>query len=93
MAKQHIEVLQRRLADRDAEVASVKKKMDAMREQFMQRHNAEREEIERLNKALFDKNAKSIADIRNDINKTARHISGVTALPKLHLLLSLCSGS
>lgn len=72
-AKQHIEVLQRRLADRDTEVAAVKKKMDAMREQFMQRHDAEREEIERLNKALFDRNAKSIADIRNDINKATHH--------------------
>ena len=71
VAEQRIQQLERRLQERDGELEGSRRRADEARQQYLLQHERDREEIERLNDALYDRNESTIDAMRN--NAAAAH--------------------
>eukprot|EP00192_Tetraselmis_astigmatica_P001213 CAMPEP_0117654480 /NCGR_PEP_ID=MMETSP0804-20121206/3766_1 /TAXON_ID=1074897 /ORGANISM="Tetraselmis astigmatica, Strain CCMP880" /LENGTH=2097 /DNA_ID=CAMNT_0005460763 /DNA_START=186 /DNA_END=6476 /DNA_ORIENTATION=+ len=69
-AEKRIGQLERKAQDQEEEAKAAAQRMDEMRSQYLLQHERDREEIERLNDILYDRNESTINDMRNGLNTT-----------------------
>lgn len=64
VAEATINELKQRLKDRDSLTAQLRRQLEEDTARMLDRHNADRSEIERLNQKLFERNDASIQDLK-----------------------------